>query len=107
MNEEIGFENKEVDFNFNKKESHYKVDENKKVKIEFSLQYVLDTLHKNKIVVLKEDLKNIASVYGLELTDKDTDFYYVDSLPKDKSYINLGYKESILKVFEKIIVEKL
>jgi len=111
MNEEkegINFENnKEVDFNFNKQESPYKVDLNRKIKIEFTLQYVLDILHQNKIIVLKDDLKNIADMYGINLTDKNTDFYYVDSLPEGKTYFNLEGKESVLEIFKRIIVQKI
>lgn len=111
MNEEkegLNFENnKEVDFNFNKQESPYKIDPNRKIKIEFTLQYVLDILHQNKIIVLKDDLKNIANVYGIDLIDENTDFYYVNSLPEGKTYFNLENKESVLEIFKKIIVEKL
>lgn len=98
MEKELNFENKEVDFNFNKKESPHKSD--KKIKIQFDLQYILDYLHKKEVIVFEGDAqKEIGDLYGIDIiTDK---YYYVPS--SNQPTVNIP----VLTVFQSLLYQEL
>lgn len=102
--EDLNFgETNTADFNFNTKSSYNVGD--KKVNIEFDLQSIFDYLHSKKVIIFKGDLKEDMKSYGLDLSDKDTEYYYVNTSVENKEYTYLGKKESVLTIFKQFILQ--
>jgi predicted lipase len=115
-NEEIDFKNnKVIDFNFNIPESIHRVNENKLIKIDFSLQYILDYLHNKKILVYKGNIQeDIGNKYGIDLTNcEDNEYYYIDETlyRKGLEYLKnwklteIKNRMSVIELFKMLIVE--